>query len=398
MVMNRKLVITKLNDKILTTVLENEEVAELHCTKQEVQEHAAVLGNIYIGKVKNIVGNIGAAFIEIAKGIECYYAIAENPAPIFTHKVGKKTLCIGDELLVQVSKEAVKTKVPTVTSKLSFTGKYGVLTSGDTRIGASAKLPKEEKQRLVQIAKTYASDEYGIIMRTNAKEASEEVIRVELEQLVQEHEKLIGIAKTRVCFSCLKRAPKQYLTELKNIYQEGLEEIVVEDLELHEEIKEYLKQHQPEDLGKLRLYADKLLPLHKLYSIEKHIEGALKERVWMKSGAYLVIQPTEALTVIDVNTGKCIDKRKDDKAYFKINMEAAKEAAKQIRLRNLTGIILIDFINLSGKELMDELMSYFDKELKKDPIATTLVDITKLQLVEVTRKKIKKPFHEAFYE
>ncbi|MBQ8558959.1 MAG: ribonuclease E/G [Tyzzerella sp.] len=396
--MNRKLVITKLDNKILTTVLENEEVVELHCSKQEVQENAAVLGNVYIGKVKNIIRNINAAFIEIATGVECYYAIEENEAPIFTQKIGKKPLCIGDELLVQVSKEAVKTKVPTVTSKLSFTGKYAVLTSGDTRIGASAKLPKEERERLIQIAKSYASDKFGFIMRTNAKEIGETVLKTELEHLIQEYEKLVHASKTRTCFSCLKKAPKQYLTELKNIYQEGLTDIIVEDSELYEEMKEFLEDHQPEDLDKLRLYSDKLLPLHKLYSIEKHVENALKERVWMKSGAYLVIQPTEALTVIDVNTGKCIDKKRDDRAYLKINIEAAKEAAKQIRLRNLSGIILIDFINLSSKELMDELMEYFDKELRRDPIATTLVDITKLQLVEVTRKKIRKPFHEAFYE
>lgn len=396
--MNRKLVITKLENKILTTVLENEDVVELHCSKQEVQENVAVLGNVYIGKVKNIVRNINAAFVEIATGIECYYAIEKNEAPIFTQKIGKKPLCIGDELLVQVSKEAVKTKVPTVTSKLSFTGKYVVLTSGDTRIGASAKLPKEERERLIQIAKSYASDKYGLIMRTNAKDISQDVLKTELEQLIQEYEKLISTAQTRTCFSCLKKAPKQYLTELKNIYQEGLTDIIAEDSELYEEIKEFLEEHQPEDLEKLRLYSDKLLPLYKLYSIEKHVENALKERVWMKSGAYLVIQPTEALTVIDVNTGKCIDKKRDDRAYLKINIEAAKEAARQIRLRNLSGIILIDFINLSSKELMDELMEYFGKELRRDPIATTLVDITKLQLVEVTRKKIRKPFHEAFYE
>lgn len=398
MVMNRKLIITKLDHKILTTVLENDGVSELHCTNQKNKGNAAVLGNIYVGKVKNIVGNIGAAFIEIAKGVECYYAITENPAPIFTHKVGKKSLCIGDELLVQVSKEAVKTKVPTVTSKLSFMGKYGVLTSGDTRIGASLKLSKEEKDRLIKIAEPYASDKYGFIMRTNAKDIHEEILKAEIETLIQEYEKIISVSKTRVCFSCLKQAPKQYLTELKNIYQEGLTDIIVEDTELYEEIKEFLEQYQSEDLEKLRLYSDKLLPLHKLYSIEKHVENALKERVWMKSGAYLVIQPTEALTVIDVNTGKYIDKKKDDRAYFNINIEAAKEAAKQIRLRNLTGIIIIDFINLSSKELTDELMKYLQRELKKDPIATTLVDITKLQLVEVTRKKIKKPFHEAFYE
>ena len=398
MVMNRKLVITKLSNKILTAVLEDESVVELHCTREEMQEGTAALGNIYVGKVKNIVGNIGAAFVEIEKGVECYYALDQNEAPIFTHKIGKKPLCIGDELLVQVSKEAVKTKVPTVTSKISFTGKYGVLTSGDTRIGASTKLSKEERERLIRIAEDYASDKYGFILRTNARDVEDVVLKAELEQLIQEYENLIETAKTRVCFSCLKNAPKQYLTELKNIYQDGLTDIIVEDVELYEEAKEFLEKNQPEDLEKLRLYSDNLLPLHKLYSIEKHVENALKERVWMKSGAYLVIQPTEALTVIDVNTGKCIDKKKDDKTYLKINMEAAKEAARQMRLRNLTGIIIIDFVNLANKEMMNELLTCFEKELKKDSIATTLVDMTKLQLVEVTRKKIRKPFHEAYNE
>lgn len=398
MVMNRKLVITKLNNKILTAMLENENVVELHCINQETQEESAALGNIYVGKVKNIVGNIGAAFVEIANGIECYYPLEENKSPLFTHKIGKKSLCVGDELLVQVSKEAVKTKVPTVTSKISFTGKYGVLTSGDTRIGASAKLLKEERERLIRIAKEYESEQYGFILRTNAKDVEDSVLKIELEHLIREYENLVKTAKTRVCFSCLKKAPKQYLTELINIYQDGLTDIIVEDGELYDEVKEFLEKNQPEDLEMLRLYSDKLLPLHKLYSLEKHVENALKERVWMKSGAYLVIQPTEALTVIDVNTGKCIDKRKDDKTYLKINLEAAKEAAKQMRLRNLTGIIIVDFINLTNKEMMSELLTYFEKELKKDPVATTLVDMTKLQLVEVTRKKIRKPFHEAYNE
>lgn len=398
MVMKRKLVITKMNHKIITAVLENDEVVELHCAKQEINNSYAELGSIYIGKVKNIVGNIGAAFIELEKGMECYYAIDENDTPIFTHKIGKKSLCVGDELLVQVSKEAVKTKVPTVTSKLSFTGKYGVLTSGDTRIGASTKLSKEERERLTSIANEYASDKYGFIMRTNAKEIDEAILKEELEQLISDYESIIEKAQTRVPFSCLKRAPRQYLRELKNIYQEGLTDIIVEDLDLYDEIRGFLTEYQPEDLEKLRLYTDRLLPLHKLYSIEKQIERALKERVWMKSGAYLVIQPTEALTVIDVNTGKCVDKRKDDKAYFNINTEAAKEAAKQIRLRNLSGIILVDFINMHSQELTEELLRQFEFELHKDAISTTLVDMTKLQLVEVTRKKIKKPFHEAFSE
>ena len=391
--MNRKLIITKIEDKVVTTVLENEKVVELHVSKSEEQD-TVQLGNIYVGRVKNIVANIGAAFVEVAAGVECYYAISENPTPIFTKKIGKKPLCVGDEVLVQISKEAVKTKVPTVTSKLNITGKYAVLTYGDTRVGASAKLTKTENERLVEVAKKYASSEFGIIMRTNAKEVDAELLRGELEKLCEEYETLKVQATTRICYSCLASAPKEYLAEIRNIYQEGLTDIIIEDKTIYDEIKSFLIKEQPEDLDKLHFYEDNMLPLHKLYGIEKHLANALREHVWLKSGAYLVIQPTEALTVIDVNTGKCVSKKKDDALYLRINIEAAKEAARQIRLRNLSGIILVDFINLSKKEYMDELLSVFRHELQKDPIATSLIDVTKLQLVEVTRKKVRKPLHE----
>ncbi len=391
--MNRKLIITKIEDKIITTVLENEKVVELHVSKDE-ENDSIKLGNIYVGRVKNIVANIKAAFIEVAPGVECYYAIDENPTPIFTKKIGKKPFCIGDELLVQVSKEAVKTKAPTVSSKLNLTGKYAVLTYGDTRVGASAKLAKENKLRLIEFATEYATSEFGIIMRTNAKDAEPELLHAELAKLCREYQHLKEHASTRICYSCMSGAPKEYLTELKNIYQEGLTDIIIEDKTIYIEAKTYIEKEQPEDADKLRLYEDKLLPLHKLYGIESLLVNALKERVWLKSGAYLVIQPTEALTVIDVNTGKCISKKQDDEAYLKINLEAARESARQIRLRNLSGIILVDFINLSKEEYMDELLSVFRQELQKDPIVTSLVDVTKLQLVEVTRKKVRKPLHE----
>ena len=391
--MNRKLIITKLREKIITAVLENEQIVEFHCS-EENESQGIQLGNIYVGRVKNIVSNINAAFIEVLPGEECYYAMDENPTPIFTKKIGKKPLCIGDELLVQISKEAVKTKAPTVTSKLNLTGKYAVLTYGDTRAGVSNKIDKLEKERLLELAKAYTTESYGIIMRTNAKDADNVMLHGELKHLVQEYETLVTQAPTRICFSVLRSAPKEYLTELRNIYQEGLTDIVIEDKVIYQEVKEFLTKEQPEDLDKLRLYEDKLLPLYKLYSVETHLANALKEYVWLKSGAYLVIQPTEALTVIDVNTGKCISKKRDDDAYLKINIEAAKEAARQIRLRNLSGIILVDFINMDKTESMDVLLELFEKELKKDPIVTTLVDVTKLQLVEVTRKKVRRPLHE----
>lgn len=396
--MNRKLIITKLEEKIWTALFEDEVIAELHCTPSNRICDKVSLGNIYVGKVKNIVNNINAAFIEIADGLECYYAIDENPTPIFTHKLGKKPLCVGDELLVQVSKEALKTKAPTVTSKLNFTGKYAVLTTGDTRIGVSSKIGKTDRERLVQIASLYGSEDYGLIIRTNAKEVDADILENEIKRLIKEYKVLISNAKTRVCFSCLKSAPKQYLTELRNIYQNGVMEIFVEDADIYEEVKVFLENEQPEDLNHLQIYKDSLLPLHKLYSIEKYIANALKECVWLKSGAYLVIQPTEALTVIDVNTGKCVSKKKDELTSLKINLEAAVESAKQIRLRNLSGIILIDFINMDNPEYMQKLLETLNRELQKDAIATTLVDVTRLQLVEITRKKVRKPLHEAVRE
>lgn len=391
--MKRQLIITKTEQKVITTLMENNVVVEMHCADY-MQDGSMVLGNVYIGKIKNIVANINAAFVEIAPGIECYYPLDEAVRPIFTNKVGKKAFCIGDELVVQISREALKTKALSVTGKLSFTGKYAVLTYGDTRIGVSAKIPKVKKEELQQLVKPYIDEEYGIILRTNAKDAKSTDILSEIETLIAEYKKLKQTASTRVCFSCLKKAPATYLAELKNVYQEGLEEIVVEDKILFSEIEDHLKQYQPDDLKKLRLYEDKLLPLHKLYGIEKHLEDALKERVWLKSGAYLVIQPTEALTVIDVNTGKCISKKKEDETYYKLNLEAAKEAARQIRLRNLSGIILIDFINMKSNEYKEMLLGNFRTYLQTDPVETVLVDMTKLELVEITRKKIRKTLKE----
>ena len=175
---------------------------------------------------------------------------------------------------------------------------------------------------------------------------------------------------------------------------EGMEEIIVGDSELYAKIQSYFASEIPEKQNLLRLYDDASFPLGSLYSTQTAIEKALREKVWLKNGGYLVIQPTEALTVIDVNSGKNTGKSKNEEGIMKINLEAAREAAKQIRLRNLSGIIIIDFINLESDENAARLMREFRALLAKDPIQTTLVDITPLNLVEVTRKKVHRPLYE----
>lgn len=175
---------------------------------------------------------------------------------------------------------------------------------------------------------------------------------------------------------------------------DGMEEIVIEGEELYTRIHNYFETELPDKKGLLRLYDDTSFSLCKLYSTDTALQKALNEKVWLRHGGYLVIQPTEALTVIDVNSGKNISKGKNEEGIMKINLEAAREAARQIRLRNLSGIIIIDFINMESDENINLLIREFRGFLAADPIQTTLVDITPLNLVEVTRKKVHRPLYE----
>ena len=201
------------------------------------------------------------------------------------------------------------------------------------------------------------------------------------------------------------------MKELKNLSMGSIEEILTDDHSVFEQLCESYGLSESDLWTKgavpvlvdevnvnptltLRYYHDPLLTLSSLYNVKGFLENALKEKVWLKSGAYLVIQPTEALTVIDVNSGKNVAKKEVQENFLKINIEAAKEIAYQLRLRNLSGIILVDFINLASKEAEAELLKEFRAALKEDPVPTQLVDITKLGLVEVTRKKVKKCLSE----
>ena len=370
---------------------ENDHAAELSCLPAGGE---SILGNIYVGKVKNIAANISAAFIEIANGQLCYYALNDNDAPIFTTPRKKNTLVAGDELLVQVSREAIKTKAPTVTANLNFAGKYLVLTSGKHHLGLSSKLSPEAKQRLRTIAEPFLGKDFGIIVRTNAAEASEDELRAELGELTEAYRHTVETGRNRACFSLVYKEPSAYAARLRGLRADSFNKIVTDRADIYRELKAYLTDRQPADLPKLYFYEETAPSLDSVYGLSKAFEEAGKERVWLKSGGYLVIQPTEALTVVDINTGKYTGKKKKDDTFLKINLEAARELARQLRLRNLSGIIVADFIDMDREEDKQTLMAVLASELKKDPVRTSLVDMTPLGLVEITRKKVQKTLAE----
>lgn len=389
-----KLIITDLichEKKIRTAALEEQgRISQLNFSETASK---GILGNIYVGKVQNIVKNIHAAFIEIADGIMCYYSLDDKAEPVFTNPKKDSVMKIGDEVIVQVSKEGMKTKLPSVSSNLNFTGRYLVLTSQRKELGFSGKLNKEEKKRIREFLEGEMPENAGIIVRTNARNAKKEEILEELKNLQTRYETLLKKGHSRVCFSLLEEHMPDYLQTLQNVYTQTLDEIVTDDPEVFQAVQNYLNCYGEYEIP-LRFYEDKLLPLSKLYSLESVLERSLQERVWLKSGGFLVIQPTEAFVCIDVNTGKFSGKKEIQETFRKINLEAAKEIAWQIRLRNLSGIILIDFINMENQEDKKELLHTLQAYLNQDPIKGTVVDITPLNIVEVTRKKVRKPLLE----
>ena len=359
------------------------------------QEERSILNNIYIGKVKNIVTNINSAFVELGDGQIGYYSLTENPDHVYTKPHSGKKLKEGDEILVQVSRDAVKTKAPVLTSFFSFTGKYSVLTPGKNRIGFSTKIQDQEwKSSMKEEILNILPSDAGVIVRTNAKEASPEELLGEIARLNQQYRTVLDHTAYRTCFSLLYQAPPQFVTSIRDSYAENLEEIVTDCQDIYETLSQYMTLNQPEDLHKLRLYADPLLPMEKLYNLEGALSQATNKNVWLKSGGYLVIEQTEAMVVIDVNTGKYVGKKNVKDTMLKINLEAAQEIGKQLRLRNLSGIIIVDFIDMERTEDKTTLLETLSEIVSRDPVKTTVVDMTRLNLVELTRKKVLRPLHE----
>ena len=389
-----RLIVTQLNDRVCTAAVSGSRITQL---MMEPEDSSSLLNDIYIGKVQKVVGNINAAFVDIGGGRTGYYSLDENKEHLFVSPTSGK-LKAGDEIVVQVSRDAVKTKAPVLTGKLAFTGRYCVLTAGKTGVGFSNKIGdnkyKARVRSMLNEALAEDGDRFGIIVRTNGAGATDEVLLQEYRQLKDMYLKLSKEASCRTCYSCIYRALPGYIAAIRDSYSGTLDGIVTDIPAYYEELKDYLEEYQAEDADKLTLYEDKLLPLSKLYSLDSALEHALNKHVWLKSGGYLVIEPTEAMVVIDVNTGKYSGKKKMQDTICRINMEAADEIGRQLRLRNLSGIILIDFIDMEREEDREMLMRHLGDVVSKDPVKTTVVDMTRLNLVEVTRKKVRKPLYE----
>lgn len=394
--MNR-LVITTIehNKKEYTAYLVMDEHRKLLDVQLFEPEDQSLLDHIYVGFIERIVPNIQAAFVRIADGQKCYLPLSDLQAPVYAKKQSdKKILCEGDEILVQVTRDAVKTKDPVVSTKLTLHGHYCFLTTANTTLGISKKITDTRAGELLALSKEccegHETEGYGLVFRTNAASIDAKALREDIAGVQECYRKLMQIGIHETAGSLLYRNIPGYLTRLKAQDFSLLDRIDTDRAALYEEIAGYLPQLC--ESGLLKLYQDDAVSLSTLYHIRGNMEELLSQKVWLASGANIIIESLETMTVIDVNSGKNQSRKED--TIFAINLEAAREIARQLRLRNISGMIIVDFINLKSQEQKNQLIGCIKQELKKDTVPANFIDITKLGLVELTRKKVYKSLRE----
>lgn len=388
-----KVLITTYGDKEVALLIKDNRLLNLYSI-----ENDSKVGNIYVGKVKNIVKNLDACFVEIADQEIAYLPLSDTKYPLLLNRNYDGRLVQGDELLVQVQKDPIKTKQACLTAKISSASNYFVFTLEEVSFGVSTKLDKNIREQIkeclheleVESDNNEHDFEVSCIVRTDAgKFFAEDRVKF-IERYLKEKQSFIEVLKKSLhatCFTCLKGDLKPYLSVLERFPCNCYDEVITDLNEAYTSLQEHCTN--------IRFYEDNF-SLAKLYGLESKIEDAFSKNVWLPGGGYLVIEQTECLTTIDVNSGKMIKCDNKETAIRKLNEEAAYEAAIQMRLRNLSGIIIIDFVNMVSKEEKEKLINLMKELVKTDSVHTAIVDITPLGLMEITRKKVYKSLKEQF--
>lgn len=342
------------------------------------QEDAPGVGDVYRTRVQSIHPGLKNAFLDLGEGYRAYMNITEYMEPMKP----------GQEISVMISQEGIGDKLPTATTDLSFPGEWLVLSSDPGFLGFSrrASFDGPEREAIHETLSPYFKD-CGFILRTSAEQVPLEQIAEEGARMAEAYRALMQKAAHSPAPMRIHRGQPLYREWIQSLPKEKTE-VVTDDAAIYHVIKDYYASRQisPEHL---HFYQDENLSLSSLYQMEKALKEARDKRVWLGSGAYLVIEHTEAMTVIDVNSGKNESGARG--TTQRINQEAAREVARQLILRNLSGMILVDFINMKAAEDNHALLEQLRWLVREDPVLTQVVDMTGLGLVEITRRRLRKP-------
>ncbi|WP_022666460.1 Rne/Rng family ribonuclease [Desulfospira joergensenii] len=415
--MLKELVVNSAPHETRVALLENSTIVEVFI---EREDETSIAGNIYKGRVQRVLPGMQAAFVDIGFD-QAAFIYVDDVLDTASHKMFQKfeqdrddegeasngeeemnkpawkpdtgiedLLTEGQEILVQVAKSAIGSKGPRVTTHISLAGRYMVLMPTVDHIGISKRIQDEgERTRLKDLLLGLRKNSCGYIFRTQANGIDENTIKKEIDFLNKTWEDILSRSKSLSATCLVYKDLTVTFRAVRDLLDDKADKLIIDSRTEYENVREFLKKFMPDVHLNVELYQGRE-SIFDAYNIEADVARALKKKVWLRSGGYIVIEQTEALVAIDVNTGRYVGKHNFDETILKTNLEAVKEIAYQIRLRNIGGIIIIDFIDMKKDSHKEKVMSRLNEAMKKDKSQTNILPLTELGLVQMTRKRIRR--------
>ena len=395
--MRKEIFINENMEETRIAIQEDSQLVEVYI---ERQDNHRMVGNVYKGKVENVLPGMQAAFVDIGYELNSFLPFSEITTEEYLSDHRKKIkntnngnievdLKKNQEIFVQVIKEPFAGKGPRVTTEIALPGRLLVLVPGANYIGISKKIwDKYERRRLKKIAQSLRQKDIGIIIRTVAEGKSENHIENDFKQLLDHWNNIEIKADSAAAPILVYEDLETASSVVRDLLTPDVEKIIIDSKKLYKKTEKYLEDISPSLLDRLELYKLKS-PLFESFGIDSEIEKLMRPKAWLKSGAYLIIEKTEAMVVVDVNSGRFVGKKLHEENSLKINLEAAREVARQLRLRDLSGLIVIDFIDMKKEENQKKVYHEIRKELRRDRAKVSVAPITEFGLLEMTRQRIR---------
>ncbi|WP_031513180.1 Rne/Rng family ribonuclease [Desulfofalx alkaliphila] len=395
--MYKEIFVNVVEEETKVAVMEDHQLVEIFIERSQNQR---LVGNIYKGRVENVLPGMQAAFVNIGLEKNAFLYVEDAiPSRGDGHQHGVVNVNIGDvlkqgqDIIVQIIKEPIGTKGPRVTTHITLPGRFMVLMPTVDYVGISRRIEREEeRERLKEIANQLKPEGMGVIVRTVAEGMEEEEIQQDMQVLVKLWQKVKNKANNGPVPNLVHRDLELVHRVIRDAFSEDVNRMVINSRYEYERVLELLDLIDPKLKVKVKL--EEKENLFEEMGIDLELEKALKRRVWLKCGAYLVIDQAEALTAIDVNTGKYVGSTNLEDTVLKTNLDAAVEIARQLRLRNIGGIIIVDFIDMEEEQHRRQVLSLLEEKIKADKTKTNILGITQLGLVEMTRKKVRPSLSE----
>jgi ribonuclease E len=382
-------------------MLEGRSLIEFYISRPS-DDVSEIHGNIYMGRVENVLPGMEAAFVDIGtpKNAVLYQSDLIKNANKKSNGIVRIEDAIKNKetVLCQVTKNPIAHKGARLTEEISLAGRFVVLVPNSGTFGISKRLPEKERKRLRQILEKAKPEEHGVIVRTAAQHITKEEIEQDVQRLVSQWLEIQEQSSKSNSPKLLYREPEMPFRIIREEFNKEYRSVVIDDLELYEEAKSYLATVAPALADRIEYHdtAANEVALFERFYVEEQLAKALDSKVWLPSGGSLIIEHTEALTVIDVNTGKNVGTSSLEETVYRNNLEAAKEVAHQLRLRDIGGIIVIDFVDMERPQHRNDVMKTFRSELARDKTRTQVFGISELGLVEMTRKRIGEGLSQTF--